>query len=863
MILRAAKAGDGCILPLFQEGKMQPTSSRRSHAWFFFVLVAVSLPALPLAAPAQTKMSAAETDSQVNAMMAKLTLDQKIDLLGGVDNMFTHTMPQIGLPRLKMSDGPVGVRTWGPTTGYAAGIGLAASWDTALARRVGVSLGRDARARGVNFILGPGVDIYRAPMNGRNFEYFGEDPYLASRIAVNYIEGVQSQDVVATVKHFAANNAEYDRHNENVIVGQRALHEIYLPTYEAAVRQAHVGAVMDSYNLVNGEHATQNTYLNTTVLKKEWGFQGILMSDWGGTYNGIAAANSGLDLEMPSAEFMNQRTLLPAIKDGKVSMATIDDKVRRILRVAVEFGFINHDQTDLGIPLDSQRSRATALQSAEENIVLLKNQDHLLPLDPARIHTIALIGPDAYPAIGSAGGSAHITSFAPVSRLAGLSGALAGRAKVLWNRGVKSLPEIFSSSTFAVDQQGKQRGLKEEVFVGGDFTGTPTTVTTVPEVNSLSGFQWAPEAKVKKAIRWSGFYIPKVSGAQRFFAGSIGPDSYRLYVNDKLVLEETPHEGQAPKWTDIDLPAGQPASVRFDYLPYSSSIRVGLGVIPAADMLEPAAAKIAAMADAVIVSVGFSPLTESEGYDRTYRLPAGQDDLINAVASANPHTIVVITSGGSVKTSGWIDRVPAVLESWYGGTEAGRGLAEVLLGRVDPSGHLPISWERRLQDDPCYKTYYEEPGTHDVKYSEGIFMGYRYYDRSKVKTLFPFGFGLSYTTFDFSHLTVTPTEAGAHSPITVSFDLRNTGHRAGAEVAQVYVGDPSATVPRPIKELKGFARVELRPGEVQHVSLQLTRRSLAYWDVKTNGWKVDPGKFVVYVGDSSEHVPLQASFTVL
>jgi beta-glucosidase len=819
-------------------------------------------------AQAQQRLSDQEVDRRANQLLSQLTLEQKIELIGGVNGMFTHAMPQIGLPSLKMSDGPVGVRTWGPTTGYAGGIGLAASWDTALARRVGVALGQDAKARGVSFLLGPGVNIYRAPMNGRNFEYFGEDPFLGAQIAVNYIEGVQSQGVVATVKHFDANNSEYDRHNENSIVDERTLREIYLPIFEAAVRQAHVGAVMDSYNLINGEHATQNAFLNNQVLKKEWGFRGILMSDWSATYDGIAAANGGLDLEMPAPRFMNQRTLLPAIQSGKVSSATIDDKVRRILRVAIEFGFLNHNQTDLSIPLYDIESRQTALQSAEESMVLLKNDHHLLPLDPARTHTIALIGPDAYPAEPSAGGSAHVTDFAPVSFLTGVSDAMGEGTRVLWSRGVKGLNEIFGSAFFAggsfvTDEQGKHPGLKQEEFSGGSFSGQPTSTITVSGVNSLSGSQWSPPAKVKRAIRWSGYYIPKTPGPQRFIAASIGPDTYQLYVNHKLVLEETAHEGQAPQWVDIDCPAGKAVPVRFNYVPYSSSIRAGLGVIPAADMLEPDAKKIAAMADVAVVSVGFSPHTESEGFDRTYRLPPGQDELIRAVLAANPRTIVVLTSGGSVDTRQWISQTPAFIASWYGGSEAGRALAAILTGRVNPSGRLPVSWERRVEDDPAYKNYYEAPGTHNVKYREGVFLGYRYYDRSNVKPLFPFGYGLSYTKFAFSHLSVTPTHTRASGPVTVSFDVSNSGQLAGAEVAQVYVSDPSASVPRPAKELKGFARVELYPGETKHVSFELNRRSLAYWDVNSKGWKVDPGRFEVYVGDSSVNVPLKAEFAVV
>ncbi len=835
---------------------------------FLSLLAAALLFAGEARGGAPQRLTPVEIDRLADALLAKLTLEQKIKLIGGHDGMFTYAMPQIGLPALKMSDGPLGVRTWGPTTGYAAGIALAASWDTALARRIGVSLGRDARARGVNFLLGPGVDIYREPMNGRNFEYFGEDPYLASRIAVKYIEGVQSQDVVATIKHYALNNSEYDRHNENSIVDERTLHEIYLCTYEAAVKEAHVGAVMDSYNLVDGEHATQNKMLDTAILKKQWGFRGILMSDWGATYDGIAAANAGLDLEMPFARFMNAETLLPAIQAGKVPMATIDDKVRRILRVAIKFGFLNHDQTDLKIPLYDQRSRQVALESAEESVVLLKNEGHLLPLARNRIHSIALIGPDAYPAEASGGGSAHVTPFNAVSYLTGLSDALAQQVTVYWSQGVRDLPSIFgeggySQSSFTVDEAGAHPGLHEERFTGGSFTGTPTRVRTVMHVNSFGGNQFAPPSPVRQAYRWTGYYTPKVSGLQRFIAAAVGGDGYTLYVNGKQVLQALPHraEGQSPQWVDLDLPAGQPASIRFDYVPQTSRIRVGFGVIPAEQMLLPDVKKIAAQADVAIVSVGFDPATESEGHDRTWRLPIGQDDLIRAVAAANPHTIVIVTSGGSVETRGWLDRIPALIEGWYGGSEAGTALAKILFG-LNTFGKLPISWERREQDNPCYQNYYEEPGTHNVVYREGIFLGYRYYDHSAVRPLFPFGFGLSYTTFAFSHLRVKPAQTRADQPITVSFDVTNTGQLAGDEVAQVYVGDPSASVPRPVKELKGFERITLNPGQTKRISVTLNRRALAYWDVKSHGWKVDPGKFMVYVGDSSENVPLQAVLQV-
>ncbi len=817
-------------------------------------------------APAQSRLTPEQVNQRVEAMLSKLTLEQKIALIGGENNMFIRAEPSIGLPALKMSDGPLGVRTWGPTTGYAAGIGLAASWDPALARRVGVAIGQDARARGVNFLLGPGVDIYRLPLNGRNFEYFGEDPYLASRIAVGYIEGVQSQGVSCTVKHFALNNSEYDRHNENSIVDERTLHEIYLRTFEAAVREAHVGAVMDSYNLIDGTHASQNHLLNVEILKDAWGFQGVLMSDWGGTYDGVAAANNGLDLEMPFARFMNAETLLPAIRDGRVTQQTIDDKVRRILRLAVEMGWLDLPQADPGIPLYDQASRATSLQSAEEAIVLLKNQGHLLPFDPRAIHTLAVIGPNAYPAVPSAGGSAQIDSFDPISDLTGISDLGGRNMRVVWNAGVKPLAEIFAaggymSSSFSVDAAGKHPGLLVEQYDSADFSGDPQR-SFVMHLDSASGNQWAPPTRHRISLRYTGYYTPQTAGPQRFLVASVGPDAYSLYVNDKLVLQQPSAEGQVPHSVDLDLPAGQPASVRLDYEPVTDHPRLGFGALPAAAMVDPQAIAMARHADAVVLCVGFNPQSEGEAHDRTYALPPGQVELINAVLAANPKTVVAITSGGSVATANWIANAPAVLETWYGGTEGGRALGEVLFGRVNPSGRLPISWERRIQDDPAYGNYYEEPGTHDVTYSEGLMLGYRFFDHGSVKPLFPFGYGLSYTTFAFRNVAVTPSSGSPDGPYTVSFDVQNTGTRAGAEIAQVYVGDPSARLPRPEKELKGFARVYLQPGQTRRVSVALHRRSLAYWDPALHHWQVDPGRFEVYIGDSSADVPLRASFTV-
>ncbi len=667
-------------------------------------------------------------EAQAHDLLGKLTLEQKIDLLGGTNKMFTNPMPAIGLPGFKMSDASVGVRTWGPTTAYAAGVALAASWDTDLARKLGEGLGRDARARSVNFLLGPGVNIARSPLNGRNFEYLSEDPFLNSALVVPFIEGVQSQGVVATVKHFALNNSEYNRHNISVDVDERTMREIYLPSFEAAVTKAHVDAVMDSYNLVNGVHSTQNDFLNVKVLKGEWGFKGVLMSDWSATYDGVAASNNGLDLEMPSPKFMNAKTLLPAVQSGEVKEATIDDHVLRLLRTELRYGFTTRPQFDPADSTYSVADRALALDEALESITLLKNDGHLLPLDAAKTTNIALIGPDAWPAVPGGGGSSEAHAFEPVSILTGIANLLGPSAHVFYSPGMPEDPDE------------------------------------------------------KKAVE---------------------------------------------------------------------------------------------QADVVVVAVGFDAHTEGEGHDRTFTLPPGQDALIEEAVAANPHTIVLLTAGGAVDTSRWLDKVPVLLHVWYPGQEGGTAIAQILFGRHDPEGRLPVTFDSSWDSDPSAKWYFGDPANNTtlhtigpdgkpkdytiehVTYGDKLMVGYRYWTTTGKKPLFPFGFGLSYTTFKFSKLAV-PASAASGSTVPVSFDVTNTGGVAGAEVAELYVSDPSAQVDRPERELKGFQKVRLAPGETKHVTLSLDARAFSFWDESAHKWIIDPGKFVIRVGDSSEHTPLNA-----
>ncbi len=708
--------------------------SLRLHPHFSsFCLVSTILLAANLAVSAQAPApDSPAIEAQAHAMILKLTLEQKVELLGGVDNMFTRPMPVIELPRFKMSDASVGVRTWGPTTAYAGGAALAATWDTDFARKLGESLGRDARARSVNFLLGPGVNIARSPLSGRNFEYLSEDPFLNAALVVPYIEGVQSEGVVATVKHFALNDQEFNRHNANVDIDERTMREIYLPAFEAAVTKAHVDAVMDSYNLVDGVHATQNDFLNLKLLKGEWGFQSVLMSDWDATYDGVAAVNNGLDLEMPSPKFMNAKNLIPAVQNGQVKESTIDEHLLRIFRTELRYGFTDRPQFDPADSTYSVADRAIALQGALESITLLKNEGNLLSLDPAKIKNIAIIGPDAYPAVTGGGGSSEAQAFAPVSILTGIANLLGPNAHVFYSPGMPDSPDQM------------------------------------------------------KAI---------------------------------------------------------------------------------------------ANADVVVVSVGFDAKTEHEGADRTFTLPPGQDALVEAVVAANPRTIVTLTGGGGMDTSRWLDKVPVLLHTWYPGQEGGTAVAQILFGQHDPEGKLPVSFDRSWDDNPSAKWYYGDPKDNttlhtigadgkpldytieQIKYGDKLMVGYRYWTTTGKHPLFPFGFGLSYTTFKFTNLKV-PSSAKSGSTVDVSFDVTNTGSVAGAEVAQLYVSDPSAQVDRPERELKGFAKVRLDPGETHNVTISLDARSFSYWDKPAQEWIVDPGKFVIRVGDSSENTPLTADINL-
>jgi beta-glucosidase len=847
-------------------GKNAQSSQRKISVIFALLFIAVIATLVPAASSAP-----GDVEKRVEEILSKMTLEQKIDMIGGEDDFYIRAYPDLGLPRLRMADGPIGVRHGGPSTTMAGGISMAASWDPALASEVGTQIARDARAKGVHFMLGPAFNIYRAPMNGRNFEYLGEDPYLASQIAVGYIEGMQSQGVSATAKHFMGNNSDYDRHNTDSIIDERTMREIYLPAFEASVKQAHVRAVMDSYNLTNGSHMTQNAHLNIDILKKEWGFDGILMSDWTSTYDAVGVANGGLDLEMPSGKFLNREKLLPAIQQGQVSVATIDDKVRRILRVAIQFGWLDHEQTDLAISRYNREGDQVALQAAREGAVLLKNDSNLLPLKKDAVKSILVVGPDAYPAVPVGGGSARVVPFEAVSFLQGISDYVGNAVQVFYSPGIPTVQEMAALKSFSTTASGGTLGFKAEHFTNPELQGTPFFTRTEARVD----FGPPPSKKYlpSEALssRWTGFYTPGTAGKFDLFVSSTGEDGgyYRVFVDDKIVLDD---------WTTSKEVLGV-ATLTFDANPHKVVLehhgqsewlggRLHMGIAREGSYVLPDAKKLAAKADVVVIAVGFDPQSETEGADRTFHLPPGQDELIQEMAAANKNTIVILTSGGGADMNAWLDRVPALLEAWYPGQDGGKAAAEILFGDVNPSGRLPATFERRWEDNPVHDSYYPAAGSNRVVYKEGVFVGYRGYEHNGTKPLFPFGYGLSYTSFKYGNLAIKPVEAdaknnGISAPLyQVSFDLTNTGTRAGADVAQIYVAEAHAKVPRPAKELKGFARINLKPGETKTATVTLDGRAFSYYDADAKQWRADPGEYQILVGRSSQDIQLHGGVTL-
>ncbi|MBI2517914.1 MAG: glycoside hydrolase family 3 C-terminal domain-containing protein [Opitutae bacterium] len=809
----------------------------RSPALLCSLLLASVLNAAPLPYQDHT----APVEARVADLLGRLTLDEKFSLITGDREFYIRPIPRLGLPEIVMADGPLGVRNYGQSTAYPATIAVAASWDTALAESFGAAMGRDCRARGVHILLAPGVNIQRVPTNGRNFEYFSEDPLLAARMGVGVIRGLQGQGVVATVKHYAGNNQETERGTINVRVGLRALRELYLPAFRAAVTEGHVWAVMNSYNRLNGPYATTNDWLNNVVLKREWGFPGVLMSDWGAVHDTAAPFNGGLDLEMPGGEFFTAERLRPLLALSQIDTVTLDDKVSRILRLEIANGFLDRPQKDDSIPLDDPRSAAAALQAAREGIVLLKNEHALLPLDRAKPQRIVVLGPlaDLY---ASGGGSSHVRPFHSVSALEGLR-ALAGpkvEIDYIPDLGLATTNRLLYATKFATP-------LKLEFFNNVKLAGEPVATQQADQIN----YDWtsAPVPALgdkNYSARWTGEIEAPTTGEYSFVLQS--DDGSRLYLDDEPVIDLWGPHAVETKTKQLNLQAGTKHRLRVEYFQSAGDaiIRFGWGPTPKEDALPARYVERVRTADAVVVCAGFLMAEESEGFDHDFALPNGQPELLRAVAAVNPRTIAVLHTGNRVATADWIGGVPALLQAWFPGQAGGQALAEILFGDTNPSAKLPVTYEARWEDNASFGNFPGKDG--HVDYVEDIFVGYRWFDHKNLAPLFPFGHGLSYTTFKYDDVRVASAANGGAS---VTFRLTNTGSRPGTEVAQVYIEAPPGNVPRAVRELKGFARVTLAPGGSQSVTVPLGHDAFTYFDEKSGAWQTTPGRHVIAVGASS------------
>jgi len=809
------------------------------------------------------KDPSAPVEKRVEDLLGRMTLDEKIDQLSGINSLDLRPNERLGIPSLKMNDGPLGLRR-DPATAFPAGIAMGSSFDPDMVGNVAGAIALETLAQGRDMLLGPCLNITRVPQGGRNFESFGEDPFLTGRMAAAYVKSMQAKNVITSTKHFALNNQEVERMTIDVHAGERAMHEIYFPAFLSAVR-AGTWTIMASYNRLNGHYAAENDYLLNQVLKKKWGFDGFVVSDWGATHSTVESANAGLDVEMPSGDFFGGGKLQAAVKEGKVSEDTINDKVRRVLRIMFRAGLFERKDSDRPARsvLNSPEHQGIALRMAHESMVLLKN-DGLLPLEKSRVKSVVFIGPNADKA-RAGGGSSEVVPFYGVGPLQGLRDRVGSDMAVSFVRGVSMPGEVNPISPdwlFLPSGKGKGNGVWAEYFNNMDLSGKPVMSRVEPSVNYDWGEtpQPVPGLGPKDfSVRWTArLRVPK-SGEYELATRT--DDGSRLFLDGEPVVEAWSDQPPTTHFKRLSLKADRDYELRFEYY------QRGGGAVAQLDISEPTAelddaVAAASKADVAIVCVGESDLLEGEGMDRSDAgLPAGQDELISAVAAANPNTIVMIQAGSPVLMDDWAGKVKAILMEWYPGQEGGHAAADILLGIVNPSGKTPVTFVKKWEDSPAYGNYPGKDGR--VNYEEGIFVGYRYFDTKAVEPLFPFGYGLSYTTFEYSGMEVAARDIGGKAPIvTVSLAVKNTGKRAGTEIVQLYVREDKPALARPMQELKGFARVELAPGESKRVSFTLDRESFAFYDEGIHDWRINPGSFTIAVGASSRDIRQRAAVSL-
>lgn len=830
--------------------------------------VVVAVPGTAHAAPGTAACpwvgSRAPIEQRVAQVLSQMTLDEKIAMVhGAAGSAYTGYIPgdaRLCIPALKLQDGPVGVRM-NDTTQLPAAADLAASFDPALAKSYGAVIGAEDKTKGVDVDLGPTVNIVRDPRWGRAFESYSEDPYLTGQIGAGAINGIQSQGVMAQVKHWAVYNQETNRNttSDNAIVDDRTVREIYTAAFGTIVDESQPSSAMCSYSTINGTYACENAYLNK-ILKVDFGFDGFITSDWGATHSTVASANAGMDMQMPDGSYFGA-ALKQAVQDGQVPQGRLDDMVTRIMREEFRFGLFDHPSPDTPNAVAATPAHlAVAKKAAEDGTVLLKNDGNLLPLDAAKLHSIAVIGDGAGPNTMSAGGgSATVTGTGTVTPYEGIKARAGSGVSVTYAQGnVASNGQLPAIDTqYLTPSSGTGQGLQGNYYANTTLSGTPAATQTDPQV----AFTWngSPAPGVPGtnfSAKWTGTLTPPVTGTYTF--GLTSDDGSRLIINDQQVIGNWRDQAPNTETAQVALTAGQPVQIEVDYYQGGGGAMVNLGwVLPGSDLIIKAAA-LAAKSDVAVV---YANDFESEGSDlANIDLPGDQNQLIEAVAAANPNTIVVLNTGSAV-TMPWLDKVKGVFEAWYPGQQSGNAIAALLFGDVNPSGKLPVTFPKSLDQVPA-STVAQWPGVNGkVQYSEGLLVGYRWYDAKNLTPLFPFGYGLSYTSFRFSKLHVDGQTLRENGRIQVRVDVTNTGRREGAEVAQLYLSDPASTG-EPANQLKGFQKVHLKPGQTKHLRFEISAKDASYWNSDAQAWTLGAGTYTVHVGDSSRNVPLSGTFGV-
>jgi beta-glucosidase len=800
---------------------------------------------------------------KVDKLLSQLRLNEKLSLLGGT-GFATKPIPRLGIPPLKMTDGRLGVR-WGKATAFPSQTSMAASWDTTLLYHIGEAIGQETRGKGRDVILAPFVNIARNAKSGRNFEEFGEDPFLSSRLGVNYIKGVQSQGVAATVVDFVGNTQEYHRMFINSVISQRALHEIYFPAFKAAVQQAHTLALMSSYNKLNGVYASENHYLLTHILREKWGYKNLVMSDWGGIHATMPTETSGQDLEMPTGIYLNADSIKPLLASGEVVTTHVNQQVRRILRVIVSLGLMKSPHHKDSTLVNSTDHQKLARKAAREGIVLLENKHHLLPLDLSNVDTVTVMGPGSKRVLRG-GGSSLVTSFFTVTPWEALKKRIGNKVVLNYVPGIITDWEApaLSGDQLHTTFHEAQNGLKAEYFTNSNFKGKPV-ITRVDTMIYYGGKGLSLKKSIPNAdslfkngfsIRWKGaINVPK-SGT--YIIDVMTNKGMRFFFNGKQVMRAKLRAGYhaAPNDYKIHLKAGKQYPIRLEYYSRDGGGHIKLAFHRSNKELIQQAVEAAKSSDLVLAFVGRNQHEETEGHDlKTLRLPNKQGKLLKAVTKANPKTIVDLTEGTIVAMGPWHKKVGALLDSWFSGEEAGNAIVDVLMGDYDPAGKLPLTFPKSWSDEPASKTYKKSDSVEVHK--EGIFVGYRYFDEHHIKPQYPFGYGLSYTTFSFSNIKTTKKDG----TVLVAFTVKNTGNRVGHEVAQVYVHKENSNVIRAPHELNGFSRVKLLSGQAKRVQVKIPRKAFSYYNIDQKSWVVEPGTYSILVGSSSLNLPLKASIS--